>query len=386
MNSVILSPNFPPNFTLFTLRLKEAGANVLGIGDEPWHELEPVLKECLTEYYRVSDLHNYEELVRAMGHFIHRYGLIDHIDSHNEYWLETEARLRTDFHIKGINFDQIETVKRKSLMKEVYRQAGLKPARGLVCLCADEARSFIDEVGYPVVAKPDIGVGASATFKILNEEQLAQFWQEKLPLPYIFEEFIAGQIVTFDGLVDARGELIFASSLRYSKGVMEAVNEDSDVYYYVYRSLEADLEAVGKAVLKAFDVRARFFHFEFFRLSDGSLVPLEVNMRPPGGFSLDMFNYAFDFDAYELWAQMLMGRAEVINQKAKYFVLYVGAKEHIAYKLARRQVHERFASMLLASEKINSIFARALGHHGYILRWQELPRLLEAAAAIQERL
>ena len=40
----------------------------------------------------------------------------------------------------------------------------------------------------------------------------------------------------------------------------------------------------------------RFFHAEFFELADGSHVALEINLRPPGGFTLDMMNYACDVD------------------------------------------------------------------------------------------
>jgi hypothetical protein len=123
MNSVFLSPNFPPNFAYFAVQLKEAGAKVLGLADEPYEALSPELRNSLTEYYRVSDMHNYDELVRALGHFTHEYGKIDHLDSHNEYWLETESRLRTDFNIKGIGCDQINTIKRKSEMKKVFLKA-----------------------------------------------------------------------------------------------------------------------------------------------------------------------------------------------------------------------------------------------------------------------
>ena len=46
-------------------------------------------------------MHNYDELLRACGYFTHRYGKIDRLDSHTEYWMETEARLRTDFNVPG---------------------------------------------------------------------------------------------------------------------------------------------------------------------------------------------------------------------------------------------------------------------------------------------
>src|SRR5271170_852849 len=107
MNVVFLSPHFPPNFYQFCVRLREAGAHVLGLADVPAEWLRPELRNCLTEYYRVNDLHNYDQLVRALGHFTHRWGKIDRIDSHNEYWLETEAALRTDFNIPGVKSEQI---------------------------------------------------------------------------------------------------------------------------------------------------------------------------------------------------------------------------------------------------------------------------------------
>lgn len=385
MKSVFLSPHFPPNFYNFALRLREAGACVLGLSDEPWESLDYRLRDCLNEYYRVSNMHNYEEMVRAFGYFIHRYGLIDHVDSHNEYWLELEAKLRTDFHIAGINMDDIQDIKRKSKMKSRFEAAGLKVARGRVCLTPEETKAFIAEVGYPVCAKPDVGVGAAKTFKIENDSQLEAYFFEKLPVDYIIEEFVSGQIVTFDGLVDKRGEIVFCSSLRYSKGVMEAVNDDTDIYYYICRDIEPALEACGRATLKAFDVRARFFHFEYFILDDGSIMPLEVNMRPPGGLTLDMFNYCFDFDVYQVWAQMLVNDTILKPAGRKHFVTYVGRKDHIGYSLDRNQVMQQYSPLIVHSERLNSVFAQAIGNEGYLLRDPQLEPLIEASEAIQAR-
>ena len=91
MNFVYLSPHFPPNYYRFCVHLRSLGANVLGLADEPYHLLYPGLKDALTEYYWVNDLHNYDDLVRGLGYFTHGYGKIDRIDSHNEYWLETQG-------------------------------------------------------------------------------------------------------------------------------------------------------------------------------------------------------------------------------------------------------------------------------------------------------
>jgi len=106
---------------------------VLGLADAEYDALRPELRQALTEYYRVSDMHNYDELVRALGYFTHRYGKLDRLDSMNEYWLETEARLREDFNIFGLRPKDMDRVKRKSVMKQYFQKAGLRVARGRVC-------------------------------------------------------------------------------------------------------------------------------------------------------------------------------------------------------------------------------------------------------------
>jgi hypothetical protein len=199
------------------------------------------------------------------------------------------------------------------------------------------------------------------------------------------EEFIPGKIITYDGLTDIQGNVVFDSSLEYSKGVMEVVNQDTDIYYYMVREIPEDLREAGRRVVQAFNVRERFFHFEFFRLEDGGLVALEVNMRPPGGLSIDMFNYANDMDIFKEWVNVLThGR---VSQQAQhpYFCTYVGRKDHIHYKRSHEQVLAEFGPLIAHHERISGIFAGAIGNYGYILRHPDLPTLLQAAQAIQER-
>lgn len=385
MNVVFLSPHFPPNFYNFCVRLRHAGANVLGIADEPFDHLHPDLRYALSDYYRVHDMHSYDQLVRAMGYFTHRFGKIDRIDSQNEYWLETEARLRTDFNIPGIQLDSIGKIKRKSEMKKVFQDAGLKPARGRVCRTEAELREFVAEVGYPIVAKPDIGVGAAKTYKIENEQDLKMLVADAPTVDYIMEEYVSGPIVTYDGLADREGNIILTSSLRYSMGVMEAVNADTDLYYYTVRQFEPKLEEAGIKTAEAFGVKERFFHFEFFLMEDHSVVPLEVNVRPPGGLTLDMWNWSNDSDAYQMWADMLVkGHCEAQNGIA-YCVNYVGRKDHINYRYTHEEVLNRYASIMIHHERMSPVLSRALGHYGYIIRHPELQPLIDAANVIQER-
>ncbi|HJS18275.1 MAG TPA: ATP-grasp domain-containing protein [Anaerolineales bacterium] len=386
MNFVFLSPHFPPNYYRFAAALKSHGVTVLGLGDEPYDSLRSELKSSLAEYFRVNDMHNYDDLLRALGYFIHRYGKLDRIDSHSEYWLETEARLRTDFNMPGIRSDQIAGVKRKSLMREAFIQAGIKVARGRVVKEMKDAQILIQETGFPLVAKPDIGVGAAATYKIHDENELKSFFETKPPVDYLFEEFVSGQILTFDGLTDRDGTLVFMNSLTYSMGIMETVLNDDLIYYYTQREIHADLQSLGVRTLKAFDVRERFFHFEYFRqAATGDLIALEVNMRPPGGLTTDMFNYACDIDVYNAWASIIAGKGFPYPEYThKYFCCYVGRKSNRSYAHSQQEILSAYSDKISHHEPISGVFSAALGNYGYLIRSPELDEIISIARYIQE--
>jgi hypothetical protein len=385
LNVVFLSPHFPPNWYQFVIGLQRAGATVLGVGDAPYDELRPELRAALTEYYRIGDLGSYDELVRAMGWLIHRHGRIDRLDSLNEHWLELEAALRTDFNIEGIRSNSIAVIKHKSLMKERFERAGLNPARGRICRTEAELREFIGEVGFPVIAKPDVGVGAARTYRLADEIDVDHYLHDRPNTDYIVEEFIDGEIVTYDGLTNALGEVVFATSLNLETTVLDAVNLGRDMAYWIGRSIPPDLEAAGLAVARAFDVRERPFHFEFFRLADGSLRPIEVNMRPPGGPSVDMANWANDLDFYQQWANVVVGGAFTVPVTRPWNVMFVSRREGRSYRLTHEEVLARFAPWLVFHGRIEPLFSNAMGDYAYILRDREFAPLQAAVVAIHER-
>ncbi len=52
-------------------------------------------------------------------------------------------------------------------MKRFYEEAGVKTARYHLVDNLEDGIQFIDEVGYPVVVKPDNGVGAAKRIKLV---------------------------------------------------------------------------------------------------------------------------------------------------------------------------------------------------------------------------
>jgi biotin carboxylase len=382
MNIVFLSPHFPEHYAAFCSQLKAAGATVLGVADAPYEALGPAVQEALTEYYRVDDMHDDDQLVRALGYFTHRYGKLDRCESLNEYWLATEARLRDDFNITGIRGHQIDAIRRKSEMKKRFRQAGVAVAPGRVVHDLAEARALIAETGYPVVAKPDAGVGALDTFRLDSEADLVALFASRLPTDYILEGFVEGTIVSFDGLADRDGQLVFATSHTFSQGIMETVNEGRHISYTSLREIPPRLEELGRRCVAAFEARERFFHIEFFQRGNEDYVGLEINMRPPGGYTTDMFNYACDIDIYRTWARLVVHDERTLDYTRKYHCTYASRKNGIPYRHSHAEIMARFNVEIVKVVSVPGVFSSALGDVGYIFRSAAMERVEEITAFI----
>lgn len=379
MNFIFISPTFPKNYYQFARAIKNLGQNSLGIAEDPYDYLSNELKESLTDYYQVSSLENYDEVYRAVAYFAFKYGRIDWLESNNEYWLQSDARLRQDFNITSGAFpDELEHYKYKSKMKEYYAKAGVKTARYHLVTTLEEGKAFIAKVGYPVVVKPDNGVGASATFKIKNDAELELFYRTLPSVPYIMEEFINGMIVSYDGICDENSKIVFETSHVFPTPIMDIVNNVDECYYYSLRKIPEDLQKVGQAVIAAFKPRARFFHCEYFRLLEdkeglakkGEILGLEVNMRPPGGYTPDMMNFANDVDVYSIYAQMVMGHVLPYNMSRPYFCAYVGRRNGFNYKNSEAKILAKYEGKICMHETMPDIVSAAMGNDMYTARFK----------------
>ncbi len=376
-NVVFISPNFPTNYWQFCRELKNNGMNVLGIGDAPYDELTGDLKSSLNEYYKVSSLENDDEVYRAIAFFIFKYGRIDWLESNNEYWLERDARFRTDFNIQsGFQASDISRIKYKSKMKEYYKKAGIVTARYHLVDDYAGCKSFIKKVGYPVVAKPDNGVGASDTHKISNDEELQKFFDTKIPgVPYIMEEFVYGAVNSYDAIIDSNGEPMFETGNVSPVSIMDIVNNADNSVYYIVKDLPDDTRAAGRATVKSFGVRSRFVHFEFFRLQQdqkglgkkGDIMALEVNMRPCGGFTPDMINFAHSTNVYKIWADMIAFDRSTMPVGKHAFCAFAGRRDGKNFVMSHEDIMAKYGAKMKMVDRIPDALSGAMGNQMYLV-------------------
>lgn len=366
MNLLYISPHYPAHYSQFVESLATYGVNVLGISDLPDEALDPKLLHSLKGHYRVKNLDSEEQVFAAAEFFNNNFGKIDRVESHLEPWLEIEAKLRDHFGSVGFKSSEISFIKRKSLMHDVFVKAKVPCANGIVIKDYEQCVKFINKK-YPVFIKPDIGVGASDTYTIRNEENLKSFFKVKSDYDYYMEEYVSGVIESFDGLTDCDGNIVFCTSHIFNDDIHNLVAKNENCWYYSQRKIPAELEKYGRAVVKAANIREKFFHIEFFKVN-GKYQALEINMRPPGGVTTHMFNFACDIDVYNWWASIVSGNEPNRDYSLKYHCAFVGRKHDRSYKYSHDELYEKWGRQIVHSHPMNPIEYLVMGHWGYLVR------------------
>lgn len=380
MNAIFISPHFPSTYSHFCAGLKADGVNVLGIADCPYEQLSEELRSSLTEYYRVDNLEDYNQVYRAVAFFAFKYGKIDWIESNNEYWLEQDARLRTDFNVTtGIQNDRIAAIKNKSEMKKYYAVAKVPTARQIKASEGLKAvLEFASQTGWPIIAKPDNGVGADGTFKLENEADVKAFFDGHKANygAFVVEEFITGLLVSYDAIYNSKSEPLFESMGVYPTPIMDIVHGNLDSDYYVDKAVPAALSDAGRRTVKAFGIKSRFVHLEFFKLDrdreglgkKGDYVGLEVNMRPAGGFTPDMMNFAHSTDVFKIWADMVAFDTNTKEQGQQYYCAYASRRFNREYLHSEAEIMEKYGELIVMHQQMPVVLAGALGDYFYMAR------------------
>ena len=171
------------------------------------------------------------------------------------------------------------------------------------------------------------------------------------------------------------------------QSIMDIVNEGGDTSFYGQIVEGSDIKEVGTRVVKAFDARQKFFHFEFFRLDKdkeglgkkGDLVGLEVNMRAPGAYIPDMMNYSYNANVYDIFADMLIYDHCFIEPKQQYCIGYAGRRNGLKYKHHSQQIRMKYKNQLISYEIVPEALSAAMANQVYLLRAkneQEIKRMI----------
>jgi hypothetical protein len=188
------------------------------------------------------------------------------------------------------------------------------------------------------------------------------------------EEFIDGELFSYDAITSSTCEPLFESMTSWPPSIMDIVNDELELVYYVAGDVPEGLRRAGRATVKAFGADRRFVHLEFFRLKadkegigkKGDFVGLEVNMRPAGGYTPDMMNFAHSIDVYQIYADMVTSDARLFPYPDKeYYCCYVSRRDKNSYVHTHEEILAKYGSRMVMCERIPEILSGAMGNQMY---------------------
>ncbi|MCD8153102.1 MAG: hypothetical protein LUF78_00115 [Clostridiales bacterium] len=156
--------------------------------------------------------------------------------------------------------------------------------------------------------------------------------------------------------------------------IMDIVLEQRDLSYYVAAQMPEPLLRLGRATVKAFGAKSRFVHMEFFRLTKarkglgevGDFVGLEVNMRPAGGYTPDMMNYAHSTDVYQIWADMVSANRRLLPERGEdHYCVYASQRDCFTYRHSHQEILDRYGERIVMCERMPEINVAQMGNQMY---------------------
>jgi len=286
------------------------------ISEDPEPSIPEAIRPRIAGHYGVKSSLDAEQLRVACEAITKGVGKIDRLAGVLEQLQLPMARVRDALGIEGLTSEVARNFRDKDRMKEVLRAAGVPVAKSSLVASLDGLRAFVDAVGYPVIVKPQAGLGTRETYRITNAEELAAL--PAVPTaqePLQVEEFIRAREHTCE-TVTIRGETVWRSGTRYFPTPLEVLEtpwvqycvllprEDPEPFVRFHATNDAALGALfGRHAKTA--AGTALTHMEWFLREDGTALVNEVGARPPGVMIMPLMSLAHEMDLVTEWARLM---------------------------------------------------------------------------------
>lgn len=256
-------------------------------------ELDDVTLLVVSEHPDVS------ELIEAAKNL----APLDKIVTAQETLLAAVAQANEALNLDAMTSEVVTRTLDKSKLKSALKLAGVKTPDDEVIASVDDARRFVDKIGFPIVIKSMNGSGALSTFRITTDDELTSIFK-LIDAPVIAQAYVKGQELCFDTVTIANEPQCY-SVCRYNPPIIEALEDPQRQWRCVMpRDLTAydDFIREGLAAVRALQVGHAITHMEGF--TDAGFI--DATLRPAGARIGPMFGFAFDVDPYRLWARVVV--------------------------------------------------------------------------------
>jgi biotin carboxylase len=258
----------------------------------------------------VSNALSVKQLKEAVLQIQNVYGPIHRLLGVLENIQEQLAFVRQEFNIVGMKPHTANKFRDKGVMKEALRSAGVPCAKYKYVNNLQEAWSFIDLVGFPVILKPPSGAGCKATYRVDNPQALIDAIKEIPVRPILAEEFLTGAEHSMESFT-VGGVPRFSSFSRYYPSPLE-VMQNPHLQWVVLFPKEVEepkykkAREIGFRAIQALGLQTGMTHMEWFCRPDGSIAVGEIGARPPGAQISEITGLIHGFSAHKTWAELMV--------------------------------------------------------------------------------
>ena len=313
---VFVAPRFLENTNRYVRAFAELdGISLSVVSADPEQAIPAPLRPRIAGHYRVADCLDGRQLTIAVRAIARSVGPVDRLAGVLEQLQLPMAEVRDALGIDGLTGPIARNFRDKDRMKEVLRARGVPVARSTLARTPAELRSFVDQVGFPVIVKPQAGLGSRATRRVESEDDVAVLKPTPVE-PLQIEEFVQAREHTCE-TVTVRGEPVWRSGTRYFPSPLEVL-ETGWIQYAVLLPREDDdptwarfHPTNGEALAALFGDRAEtaagtaLTHMEWFLREDGTCLVNEVGARPPGVHIMPLMGLAHETDMFADWARLM---------------------------------------------------------------------------------
>ncbi len=315
-----VAPRFLENTNRYVKAFTELpGVKLSVISDDPDGAIPPALRPHLAGHYRVTNSLDPDALTQAAKALQKGVGPIDRLTGALEQLQLPLAVVRDRLGLPGMGVKIATRFRDKDAMKDVLRANGIPVAKSALVSSLSELTAFIRQVGFPIIVKPQAGLGSRGTHRVESEKDLAALAELGLVptsgTPLQAEQFVRAREHTCE-TVSIHGQTVWRSGTRYFPTPLEVL-EQPWIQYCVLMPRESDdptwrrFDPVNEAALKVlFGENPRvsgscITHMEWFLCDDGSMLVSEVGARPPGVQIMPMMSLAHECDMVAKWAELI---------------------------------------------------------------------------------
>jgi len=320
MNVMMIAPGYPDEMPLFVRGFALEGAAVIGVGDQPEHDVPQLTRRHLAAYVRVPSLQDEDEVAKTVRQWASG-KQIDRVICLWEPGVLLAARLREELGVSGMTVEEAEPFRNKDLMKERVAAAGIRTPKHKSAKSAQGVRAAVKKIGYPAIIKPIAGAGSMDTYRVNDAAELKAAIAKMGHIDEVnVEEFVEGEEYTYDTIcID--GKIVYANIGYYRPRPLIARSEEwISPQTLCLRDLDAPELAggheMGHAVLEALKFKTGFTHMEWYRKPDGEVVFGEIAARPAGARTVDLMNFVSDIDLFRGYAEAeVTGRFSAVGPR-----------------------------------------------------------------------